>query len=330
VEEHEGKVINRRTFGRSVATLALGGVAATITESVAHPLNPASGVGSPRVLAAIKDLEYRSGSRLGVVAVDTGSGDRIGYRANELFPMCSTSKFLTAAAILSLVDQGHLTLDQHVAYGPADLLAYAPVTRKNVAHGFMTVEALGEAAVRYSDNTAANLLVGVLGGTGAWTRFARSINDPASRMDRIEPALNTAIDGDPRDTSTPAAMARNLATVILGRSLADGSRNCLTNWMLDSPITGKLLRARLHSSWRVADKSGSGDNGTRNDVGVLFPPSQAPLLVAICCTGSRLSEPLRDGIIANAGSIVAVALGHPAGKALALAKEKAHAFPIFV
>jgi beta-lactamase class A len=167
VDEHEGKLINRRIFGRSVATLALGGVAARITGSAAYPLNPASGDGSPGVLAAIKALEYRSGGRLGVVAVNTGSGARIGYRANEPFPMCSTSKFLTAAAILSLVDQGYLTLDQHVRYDSADLLEYAPVTGKNVASGFMTIKALGEAAVRYSDNTAANLLVGVLGGTDA-------------------------------------------------------------------------------------------------------------------------------------------------------------------
>jgi beta-lactamase class A len=134
-------------------------------------------------------------------------------------------------------------------------------------------------------------------------------------MDRLEPALNTARNGDPRDTSTPAAMVRNLATVILGRSLSDGSRNCLTNWMLDSPVTGKLLRAKLPSSWRVADKSGSGQNGTRNDIGILFAPAQAPLLLAVYCTGSQLSEPSRDEMIADVGAIVAAGLGHSTGKA---------------
>ena len=137
--------------------------------------------------AALEALEARNGGRLGVVALDTGSGRRIDYRAEERFAMCSTHKFLSAAAVLTMVDQGHMKLDRRVPFGPADLLEYAPIARKNVDAGLMTVDALCEAAIEWSDNTAGNLLLGLIGGPTGWTRYARSIGDTTSRLDRIEP-----------------------------------------------------------------------------------------------------------------------------------------------
>jgi len=151
-------------------------------------------------------LQAHGTGRLGVVANDTGTGVTISYRPDERFPMCSTHKVLVGGAILSLVEAGRLKLDQMVPYGAADLLDYAPVTRRNLASGAMTVKELCEAAIRWSDNTADNLLLKLIGGPGGWTRYARSIGDGVSRLDRIEPDLNSSIPGDPRDTSTPAAI----------------------------------------------------------------------------------------------------------------------------
>jgi beta-lactamase class A len=255
--------------------------------------------------AAIRSLEARNGGRLGVVAVHTGSGGRISYRGDERFAMCSTHKFLTAAAVLAMVDRGEITLTQHVSYGHADLLDYAPVTRKNVDTGFMTVDGLCAAAIEWSDNTAENLLLKLIGGPPGWTRYARSIGDTVSRLDRFEPELNTAIPGDPRDTTTPDAMTRDLHAVLLGTTLAGATRARLQSWMLDSKITRTLLRAGLPQGWRVADKSGSGDTGTRNDIGLILPPSAAPILAAVYYTQS--TEPLaaRETLVAETGRIIA-------------------------
>src|SRR5438309_7578486 len=102
-------------------------------------------------VAEIADIERRLDGRLGVAALDTGSGRRIEYRATERFAMCSTFKFLASAAVLERVDQNTERLDRLVHYGPKDLLEYAPVTKQHVADG-MTIEALMAAAVSYSDN----------------------------------------------------------------------------------------------------------------------------------------------------------------------------------
>jgi beta-lactamase class A len=255
--------------------------------------------------SAIASLETKHGGRLGVVARDTGSKRRIRYRATERFPMCSTHKLISAAAILAMVDQGHLSLDQHVPYGAADLLAYAPVAKQNVAAGFMTVDALCAAAIEWSDNTAANLLLKLLGGPPGWTRYVRSIGDVTSRLDRTEPSLNTSIPGDPRDTSTPEAMVRDLNVILRGNALTEASRARLQGWLLDAKVTDSLIRAGLPAGWRVGDKSGNGDRGSRNDIGIILPPNAALILVAVFYTGSNKPLASRDQVIADVGRIVA-------------------------
>jgi beta-lactamase class A len=297
--------LTRRSFAATAFGAALGGaLPAQAQSSAAAPL-AGSDPALARAHAAIGVLEARNGGRLGVLAVDTGSGRRISVRADERFAMCSTHKFLAAAAILAKVDRGETTLDQRVPYGRADLLDYAPITRKNAAAGFMTVAALCAAAIEWSDNTAENLLLALIGGPPGWTRYARSIGDTTSRLDRFEPALNTAIPGDPRDTTTPAAMVGDLHGVLLGKVLTEGSRQQLETWMLDSRITASLLRAGVPQGWRVADKSGSGDNGTRNDIGIILPPGAAPIVAAVYYTQSPEPQASREKVLAETGRIIA-------------------------
>jgi len=264
---------------------------------------------STLVRDSLAAIETRHGGRLGVVARETRSGHRIDYRAEERFAMGSTHKFLTAAAILSMVDEGRMQLDRQVHYDRADLLEYAPITRKNVESGFMTVDALCAAAIEWSDNTAANLLLGLIGGPRGWTRYARLIGDVTSRLDRIEPALNTAIPGDPRDTTTPDAMVRDLNLLLVGNGLSDASRTRLANWMFDSRVTGNLLHAGLPHGWRVGDKSGSGDHGTRNDIGIIIPPGVSPIVAAVYYTGSVEPPASREQVVAEVGRIIAQGFG---------------------
>ncbi len=220
--------------------------------------------------------------------------------------MCSTFKMMAVAAMLERVDRGHDHLERRVRYGRQDLVAYAPVTEKHVGEGSLKLRELCAAATVESDNAAANLIVHALGGPAAVTRFARSIGDRETRLDRIEPELNFAPPGDMRDTTTPAAMARSLRLIVLGNVLAPASRRLLQIWMLGSRTGTTLLRAGLSSTWRVADKSGMGgahnahgDSDTRNDLAVLFPPSGAPIVIAAYLNGSRLAAAERDEALAS-------------------------------
>jgi beta-lactamase class A len=253
----------------------------------------------------IAALETRAGGRLGVAVLDTASGLSFSHRADERFPMCSTFKLLTAAAVLAEVDAGREQLDGKILYGPADLLEYAPVAKAHVGDGAMSLGDLCAAAIDWSDNTAANLLLRVIGGPAAFTRYARGLGDEFTRLDRDEPTLNTAIPGDERDTTTPSAMVGDMRAVLLGDKLSEASRRQLETWLIGDKVGDKRIRAGLPPSWRVGDKTGTGDNGTANVIAILRPPDRAPLLAAVYYTGSSGSADALNAVHKEIGGIIA-------------------------
>ncbi len=253
-------------------------------------------------------IEAKVGGRLGVAALDAATGIRLAHRDNERFAMCSTFKAMAVAAALAKVDRGAEQLDRFVRFGARDVLAYAPVARQHLGAGGMTFGEACAAAIEWSDNTAANIVLASIGGPPGWTGFVRSLDDPSSRLDRTEPALNTAIPGDPRDTTTPRAMAEDLRLVLLGKVLSPASRERLVGWMVGCQ-TGKMrLRAGFPAAWRVADKTGTGAHGSANDIAVAWTP-RGPIVVACYLTGAgRAAEAERDAAIAEVGRAVAEAL----------------------
>ncbi len=280
-----------------------GAIAGMAALAAAGPLAAADPFG-----ARIAAIEAAHGGRLGVAVMDTGSGRMAGRRAHERFPMCSTFKLLAVAAVLQRVDQGREKLDRWIPFGEKDFPDpgfYAPVTRAHVKEGGMALSDLCAAAIEHSDNAAANLILAGLGGPWGYTRFVRSLGDPLTRLDRNEPTLNTAIAGDVRDTTTPAAMVRDLRAVLLGHALSAASRERLTGWLKACATGAKRLRAGLPSDWTVGDKTGTGDHGSTNDIAILWPPGHAPILAAAYYTGSKAPTPDREAVLAEAGRAIA-------------------------
>ena len=271
----------------------------------------ASLIAAPTFAAAdrLGVIEASVRGRVGVYALDVASGRSLAHRANERFPMCSTFKAMAAAAALKLAEDGQLKLDAVIHYGAGDLMDYAPATKAHVADGGMKLADLLAAAVELSDNTAANLVLAQIGGPADWTRFVRSIGDTSSRLDRTEPALNTSKPGDPRDTTTPAAMAADLKTTLLGDALAPASRDLLTGWMVACQTGAARLRAGLPSTWRIGDKTGtwngSDDWASSNDIAVAWTPS-GPIVIACYVQGrDAVHGDVRDRAIASVGKLVA-------------------------
>ncbi|AQQ34376.1 PEN-B family class A beta-lactamase [Burkholderia cenocepacia] len=256
----------------------------------------------------LADLERDAGGRLGVCAIDTASGRVIEHRAGERFPFCSTFKAMLSAAVLAQSVERPGLLQQRVTYTKADLVNYSPVSEKHVGAG-MTVAALCEAAIQYSDNSAANLLMKLIGGPSAVTAYARSIGDDAFRLDRWETELNTALPGDPRDTTTPAAMAASLRVLTLGDALPAAQRAQLVAWLRGNKVGDKRIRAGVPAGWVVGDKTGTGDYGTTNDAGVIWPTSRAPIVLAVYYTQTRADARAKDDVIASVARIVAQTFG---------------------
>lgn len=251
------------------------------------------------------ELERRLGGRVGAFVFDTATGTSREHRADERFAMCSTFKWALAAAVLARADRGELVLSEPVAFSRDDLLAYAPETRAHVADGQMTIEALAQAAVEVSDNTAANLLLARVGGPAGLTQFFRSLGDTTTRLDRNEPTLNANLPNDERDTTSPRSMGRMLSGVIGGNVLSDSSRGKLVGWLVGCKTGAERLRAGLPAGWKAGDKTGTGERGACNDVAVVWPPGGAPRIAAIYLSDSQAPLAALNAAHAEIGRMIA-------------------------
>lgn len=272
-----------RAAGRGVGTSAAAGAIAAATDFAA--------------------LEKACAGRLGVTVLDTASGRRIGHRQDERFPLCSTFKTVLAATVLDQSRRVPGLLDRRVPVREADLLSHAPVARRHAGKD-LTVRDLCRATIITSDNTAANLLFDVVGGPPAVTAFLRAQGDSVTRSDRLEPELNSFAEGDPRDTTTPAAMAATLQRLVLGDALAPGARQQLADWLIDNETGDAFLRAGLGARWRVGDKTGSNGEDARNDTAVLWPMGGgAPWVITAYLQAADISNDQRASVLAQVGRI---------------------------
>lgn len=254
------------------------------------------------------ELETNLGGRIGLFALDTGSGARVTSRSAERFAMCSTFKLVLVGAVLQRSAQSEELLGQRISFQESELVTHSPVTANHLGDG-MTVAELCAATLQYSDNTAANLLIGLVGGPAAVTDFARSIGDQEFRLDRLETALNSAIPGDPRDTTTPEAMGLTLQRLTVGEALGQPQRDQLCDWLRGNTTGDSRIRAGVADGWVVGDKTGSGSYGVANDIAVIWPPERAPIILTIYTSQQDPTAPPRSDIVAAATRIALAALG---------------------
>ncbi len=240
---------------------------------------------------------------------DANTGTTWQYRGDERFPLNSTHKIFSCAALLAKVDGKSLSLDQSVSISKEMLVTYSPITEKSLSPQTMTFGEVCRAAVSYSDNTAANVVFDAIGGTTGFNSYMQSIGDDQTRLDRKEPELNDATPGDERDTTTPNDIVSSLRKILLGNGLSVSSRNVLTQWMLDDQVAGALLRASLPSNWKIADKTGAGGYGSRSIVAVIWPPSKQPVVVGIYVTQTKASLQASNEAIARIGAALKEAIG---------------------
>ena len=246
-------------------------------------------------------IEHRVAGRLGVAVLDTESGRSLAWRADELFPLCSTFKWLLAAQVLARIDAGEEQGDRILSYSDRDILDHSPVTSASLEKGGMPVVDLAAAALSQSDNTAANLLLEAVGGPASLTGYLRNLGDQVTRLDRMEPQLNAGTPGDPRDTTTPFAMVENMHLLLLADELSEGSRGKLIDWLLASVTGHEKLRAGLFAAWPVGDKTGMGGYGSTNDVAIVWPSGRRPVLIAAYLTETSAGVPSRNNALADVG-----------------------------
>jgi beta-lactamase class A len=261
-------------------------------------------------LPTLVDYERETGGRIGLYAKNLSTGTNVTWRGNERFVMCSTFKASLAGLVLTRIDRGQDQLEYMIPYGSSDIPDWhAPVAKQNLAKGAMSVADMCEAAVEYSDNTCANLLLARVGGPNSLTAFWRSTGDTITRLDHNEPTLNLSPPGDPRDTTTPVAMAGTLRRLLLGGVLSPESRKHLVGWMVNCKTGDNRLRGGLPKHWIIADKTGNNGNDAAGDIAVVWPKLNAPVLICAYTQGGSPTAAQLEAVFAEIGRIAGVLLG---------------------
>jgi beta-lactamase class A len=252
-------------------------------------------------------LEARHGGRIGLSAFNDDG--RVTWRGGERFVYCSTFKMFLAAATLLRIQAGQERLDRAIAITAADMISHAPVTQPAVG-GTLTIAQLMQGTVEVSDNPAANILIREMGGLETFRAFYRGIGDTVTRVDRLEPEMNR-LDGD-KDTITPIQSANNISHLLVSPNtpLDTASKALLTRWMTDSPTGLGRIKAGVPAGWGVAHKTGTGGYGPVNDIGVIYPPSGGPVVIAIYFHAERTTRTAEaEAVIAEATRLALSGLG---------------------
>ncbi|BDX33013.1 beta-lactamase [Mycobacterium antarcticum] len=289
--------LSRRGFVVGAGVLVMAACSAEPTR--ADPAEPL-----PLIAERFAALEKRYGAFIGVAATDVDTRRSVAHRADDPFALCSTFKVYAAARVLQKAQLGEIALTDAVTIEAVDIVANSPLTGPRVGQT-MTVAELCEAALQRSDNTAGNWLLRVIGGPSAVTDFARTIGDDRTRLDRWETELNSAIPGDPRDTSTPRALGAGYERLLTGDALAPAQRDRLAQWMRGNQTSS--LRAGLPPRWTSADKTGGGDYGSTNDVGVVYGPDGRRAVLAIM-TRSQAADPNAETLRPLIGDVTTLVL----------------------
>ena len=307
---------SRRDILGAASGVLLIAAGLTACGKAATPKAPQKILGEPVLatpFAPFADLERASGGRLGVALRNTATGAMVGHRADERFAMCSTFKLPLCAVILHEADHGRIDLEEPLSFSKADMVPNSPVTTANIGKGAMTIAALCEATQTTSDNLAANLLILRLGGPAALTKHLRAFGDQVTRIDHIEPAMNHVLAGADNDTTTPVAMAHLLERMLTTDLLKPQSLERLIGWMVATKTGEKRLRAGLPATWKAGDKTGTGGSASDmpnryNDVAIVWPAGNAPLIITSYYESPVKSEDMRDAdqaVLAQVGRIAA-------------------------
>lgn len=264
-----------------------------------------------RLDARLRIIEAAGNGTLGAEIYDTGTGASLGINQNRRFGHCSSFKLSLAALVLARDAAGAIDAEKRVTWSKDDLMFVSPFTTRRLEEG-ATLRELAEFTQKYSDNAAANILLRELGGPSALTDFWRAIGDPISRLDRIEPALNNVPVSEIRDTTTPAAMARTVATLAFGEVLPGPAQATLRQWMVDTPTGERRVRAGLPANWRAGDKTGTsiwpGMGSLYVDIGFVAPPDRPPITFAAYFRARETHDgldPASEATLAKIGDVIA-------------------------
>lgn len=301
---------------------------------------------TPRLDMALLDREVGAIAErarpgvLGVGLMNLESGETWLFNGDLRFPMQSVFKAPLGAAVLAEVDAGRVGLEQVVTIEERDISPdHSPIADAWPQRRDYTVRELLAAAVGGSDNTAADVLMKLIGGPGAVTSWLNDHHVSEIRIDRYErelqpqsvglgsfriawkggQAFEAAMDGvpppmrraamnaylaDARDTATPRGLLTFFYVLEEEKLLSPASRALLMKIMTETQSGAARLKAGFPPGSILAHKTGAartdlGVSSATNDIGVVTLPDGRRYAVAVFLKAATLGAPEREKIHAD-------------------------------
>ena len=222
--------------------------------------------------------------------------------------MQSVFKLPLAVAALHLVERGELKIDQPIRFRASDRIlpaTYSPLQDKYPeAEVDIPLSELLRLAVSLSDNTAADIVLRVIGGPATVDRYIKSVGIQGFHLEDNEHALHREIEAQYRNWFEPAAAVQLLRRLSDDSPLTPEHTRLLLGWMADSPRAASRIKGQLPAGTLVMHKPGTSgtDHGlthATNDIGLIALPDGRRLAIAIFITDSTANETTRDAVIAR-------------------------------
>lgn len=243
--------------------------------------------------------------RVGVAGLVIESGESAAMNGSAHFPMQSVYKLPISMALLLLVDEGKISLDQSIVVGPDQYVTggkHSPLRDEFPGGTRKSVRELIRYTIVESDGSASDALLRLVGGPSVVTRYVRSLGITELIIANSEMDMSWQTQYD--DWCTPQAAVQLLVILEKGKTLSKSSRALLLQYMQETE-TGKMrIRHLLPKRTTVADKTGAsgtqnGRTAATNDIGLVTLPDGRHLAIAIFVSDSEAPDEICDGVIAK-------------------------------
>ena len=233
--------------------------------------------------------------------------------AEKKLPMQSVFKFHIALAVLDLVDQGKLSLDQKVFIKKSELLpnTWSPIREKNPEGNFeMPISELIEYTVAMSDNVGCDVLLRLIGGPKVVNDYIVSKGVKNTQIVYNEELMQSAWKNQYENYTTMKSATRLLKDFYKGKILSKKSTEFLLAVMYRTSTGLNKIVEQLPKYAKVAHKTGSsgkndaGLTGAENDIAIITLPNGKTYAIAIFVSDSTESYDVNCKMISDISKVV--------------------------
>jgi beta-lactamase class A len=256
----------------------------------------------------LTEIASAAKGKVGVGAVLVETGEAAYLDRSVHYPMQSVYKLPIAMAVLKMIDDGKVRIDQEVNISPDDFVRqgfHSPIRNMNPQGTVMNVYGIMRYSLSESDGTASDVLLDLAGGPEAVMNYLRSIGVNDLIVADSEKSISKDWETQYRNWSTPEASIKLLRAIHERRAgLSEQMTTLLLQFMTETETGDRRIKRGLPDGASLAHKTGTGGTekgitGATNDIGIITLPDGRHILLAVYVSDSPESMAVREKVMAD-------------------------------